>query len=962
MDLSELNPEQLQAVTYGAGPILVVAGAGTGKTRVITHRIAHLIETKAARPNQVLALTFTEKAAREMADRLYDLIGWESYQVPVVTFNAFGAELLGAYASHIGRSTHGGLINDTQKALLLQQHLDRVSLSYYGPHASMFEFLEGVVEYLGRLQNAGVSAKAYAAYAASLKPDKAGLHPQDITEQHDLSQLYSLYESLKAETGTYDFNDQLAIPLQILQQKSNLAERLTKQYHYVLVDEYQDTNRLQDELLRTFIPQDGNIFAVGDDDQAIYGFRGAQISNILDFTDHYKPKKPLVLTQNYRSGQQILDAAYRLIVHNNPDRLEAKLGLNKHLQAQHKQASVAFQAYPKAVDELEGLREALSAQIAGGATPASIAVLSATHVPLLRLAKQLRAHELPYALSTRVSIFDQPELNQLWYLLQWVGLKADPESIAHVMLSRFIGWDSQAYRELLRKARAELVEVEDVLRTDDSEHSRKAIAKLDEWRSWMPKIPVSVLTYRLMFETEVKDQLLAEAKQSSYRIRRVFEDLGQLLTQMQDYETVAADPTLLGYLAHFPKPPTIEVTEPQGSAEGIQLLTIHASKGLEFDSVYLLQCTRANWSPRQNRGWLVPESLRPQTELPPDHELRRLLYVAATRARKQLVVSAPMMTASGAKQTVSPLVEELLGEIASVTSQDKLSSDVISGTISALQRFYPLRQKQETRLPFETTDGWLELNVSALGGYDFCPYDFYLEHVLSIAQPFGPQLHFGTLLHKLLQDYYQAKLHGEEITQEELLGRLQEQWTDQGYQKRQQAETAKQLAATTLVNFLQREQKIAASAEINIMASELPFNLEIKESKLRINGRIDAVFTTPEGIELRDFKTGHKTDPEALSRAAKTSFQLRTYALAYQEMTDRLPDRVSLDYVVTGTIGSSELSPRIIDNHRAKLTDLAAAIRSRDFTPKPSNVHQCAAIRYYGTGEEDERQLEAARA
>ncbi|HUC21002.1 MAG TPA: UvrD-helicase domain-containing protein, partial [Candidatus Polarisedimenticolaceae bacterium] len=139
MNLSELNPEQLQAVTFGDGPALVVAGAGTGKTRVITHRIVHLIESGAARPHQILALTFTEKAAREMAERLYELIGWQSYQVPVLTFNAFGAELLGSYASHIGRSIRGGLINDTQKALLLQQHLDRVSLSYYGPYTNLFE-------------------------------------------------------------------------------------------------------------------------------------------------------------------------------------------------------------------------------------------------------------------------------------------------------------------------------------------------------------------------------------------------------------------------------------------------------------------------------------------------------------------------------------------------------------------------------------------------------------------------------------------------------------------------------------------------------------------------------------------------------------------------------------------------------------------------------------------------------
>jgi DNA helicase-2/ATP-dependent DNA helicase PcrA len=267
-----LNAAQQEAVEHNEGPALVVAGAGTGKTRVITRRIARLINEEMAQPHQILALTFTEKAAREMAERLYEIIGWRSYQVPVLTFNAFGSELLGRYASHIGRSTRGGLINDTQKALLLQQYLDRVELSYYGPHTNIFEFLEGVVEYIGRLQNAGISAEKYQKLVTKLQQNPQNLHPQDVIEQVDLSHLYSLYEAIKTETGTYDYNDQLRLPLQILQQRPNLAERLQKQYRYVLVDEYQDTNTLQDELLRAFIPPQGHRFAVGDDDQASYGF------------------------------------------------------------------------------------------------------------------------------------------------------------------------------------------------------------------------------------------------------------------------------------------------------------------------------------------------------------------------------------------------------------------------------------------------------------------------------------------------------------------------------------------------------------------------------------------------------------------------------------------------------------------------------------------------------------------
>jgi DNA helicase-2/ATP-dependent DNA helicase PcrA len=950
MDVGELNEAQRQAVEHGTGPALIVAGAGTGKTRVITARIARLIEQKQAEPGQILALTFTEKAAREMAERLYDLIGWRSYQVAVMTFHAFGAELLGRYANHIGRSVRGGLLNDTQKALLLQQSLDRVELSYYGPHANIFEFLEGVVSYIGELQNAGIGPRAYADYAEGLSKDPGELHPQDVTEQQDLAQLYSLYETIKAETGSFDYNDQLQITLHILQQKPNLAARLAEQYRYVLVDEYQDTNSLQDGLLRAFIPADGNLFAVGDDDQAIYAFRGAQINNILAFVDHFKVKKPLALTQNYRSGQEILDAAYRLIKHNDPDRLEAKLGLDKHLLAERRGSTVEVVPYRLAADEISGVIERIAADIKQGTAPQEIAVLSATHAPLKQLAKGLRGRGLPYALSSQVNIFEQPELNQLWYLLQWIGWRVDPESLSHVIVGRFGGWSTEQYRNLLRDAEEVLADIEDQLRASpDNPAAVSLVERLDTWRQWAEELPVSQLVYRLFFETGVSDQLIKAAGDHP-RIVRVFEDLGQLLNQMQDYETVARDLTLAGYLKAFPQPPAIEVAEPQGDSEGVQLLTVHASKGLEFNAVYLIGCTQRTWSPKRPSGWEVPAALIDVPELPPEHELRRLMYVAVTRAKQCLVISAATQTAGGARQTISPFVGELMGGELPGKLPTESAAAVLTTTLQKLQRYYPLNQQAGDKLPFETADGWIELGVGALGNYDFCPYDFYLEKVLAISQPFGPQLAFGVALHAAIQAYYQAKLRGEATALPELAARLDENWSERGYGSKAQAEQAHKAAHQALRGFMEREEKLQRT----ILGSELPIKLEIPEAKLRLSGRIDALFQADDGVELRDFKTGRKTDAEALVRAAKTSFQLRTYALAYQEMTGSAPAAVTLDYVVTGVEGRAGLSAAILRNHRAKLVTLAEQIRARNFAPKTSNVHQCAAIRYYGTGEAEE--------
>jgi DNA helicase-2/ATP-dependent DNA helicase PcrA len=947
--LADLNPEQRSAVTHLDGPLLVVAGAGTGKTRVIAHRIAYLIQQEKAKPAEILALTFTEKAAREMAERLYDLIGYESFTVPVLTFNAFGAELLGGYGNHIGRATRGGLINDTQKLLLLRQHLDEISLEYYGLQGDIIDLLERIVAYIGRLQNAGITTRAYRQFVAGLSEDR---HPADIAEQRDLAAFYELYEKIKDDTGTYDYYDQLAIPLRVLEEKPNLAERLAKQYRYVLVDEYQDTSPVQDALLRQIVPPTGNIFAVGDDDQAIYGFRGADIENILHFTEHFRVAAPLALTNNYRSGQPILDAAYRLICHNDPERLEAKLGLNKKLTAQSQEAVVEYVPYRNPSEEQTGVVEAIVERVVRGGAPAEIAVLARSNATLRTYAKALRLREVSFAISTTVNIFEQRELINLWYLLEWVGGRASDEAITHVILGPFIGWTAAALRLAVDRSKEELTDLEATLRAladDGDEATTKLMARLDEWRDWATTSPISQLGYKLVFETGVADRLVAKGA-TDPRVVRVFEDLHRLLTQMQDYETVELDATLAGYLATFPKPPELEVSETLGDAEGVQLLTVHAAKGLEFETVYVVNATAKSWSEQGGNGGLeVPPELAPASELPAVHEQRRLMYVAATRAKKNLFVSSPVESAGGQRQTVSPLVEELIGgTLPSLEASP--TGEKIDKSLQKLQRFYPLQAELPTHLPFERADGWIELGVSDLERYELSPHDFYLQRVLGIVQPFGPQLAFGSAIHGAIQVFYESRLQGETPTFEVLVTKLDELWSDRGYGSRSMAETARQRAYDTIRRF--RERELAVKRDIQ--TTEFPIRLEIPEAKLRLRGRIDATIMTPDGLEVRDFKTGGLKDEEKLIKKAKESFQLRTYALAIEQLSGTAPAFVTLDYVVTGVEGQASLTSRILANHRDKLIKLAERLRARDFDPgTPSAFNPSAAFRYYGSEAEE---------
>jgi RecB family exonuclease len=282
----------------------------------------------------------------------------------------------------------------------------------------------------------------------------------------------------------------------------------------------------------------------------------------------------------------------------------------------------------------------------------------------------------------------------------------------------------------------------------------------------------------------------------------------------------------------------------------------------------------------------------------------------------------------------------------------EVSAGRLEKVMNKLQRFYPSYGAEgNQRLPFESTDGWLELSVTQMDAYDRCPYEFYLQNVLQIKQPIGPQLAFGSALHNVFESFYKGQMAATERPESELHALLDELWSDRGYESRELAEADRALAHETLRTFLARE----AQTDRKIIGSEVPIRFDVPEAKLRLRGKIDALFDTPEGLELRDFKTGRtKTDAEKLAKDAKVNLQLRTYALAYEALNGRAPAQVALDYVVTGVEGVAVLSPAILRNHRDKLVAFAASIRAGEFAPNPSPVHNCAAIRYYGTGERDE--------
>ena len=361
----KLNKEQLEAVKYKKGPLLIIAGAGTGKTTVITERIKYLIQKNLAKPSEILALTFTEKASREMEERVDVALPLGYTQMWISTFHSFCDRVLRNNVLHIGLDPRYKLMTESETVQFIRKNLFKFDLDYFRPLGNPNKFISGMIQHFSRLQDEDITPVDYIKWiqnqresrkkvrashsAKSLRDDSVDLESLqrdsgaklrlpaeskiEIAKWQELAGAYRKYDELKVKEGFMDFGDLIIKTLQLFRQRPNILKNYQKQFKYVLVDEFQDTNVAQYELLKLLAPpkKNGNLTVVGDDSQSIYKFRGAAVSNILYFQKDYKKAKTIVLTKNYRSTQVILDSSYKLIQHNNPDTLESKLGIDKNL-------------------------------------------------------------------------------------------------------------------------------------------------------------------------------------------------------------------------------------------------------------------------------------------------------------------------------------------------------------------------------------------------------------------------------------------------------------------------------------------------------------------------------------------------------------------------------------------------------------------------------------------------------
>lgn len=931
----ELNAAQAEAVAIKDGPVLVVAGAGTGKTRVTTERILRLIE-QGVPPSQIVALTFTEKAAGEMLDRVGNASLGAALDTTIATFNGFGNDLLQAYGPEYGLGNLR-LLGDTGQLVFLRSHLDDFELDYFAPISRPDGQLAMLADYVSRLKQQLVKPADYLAYAEKL-PRSTAAEQLERQKHQELARFYETYLKLCRENQVIDYDDQLYLTLELLQARPNVLADLQARYRFLLVDEFQDTNPMQAALVDLLAGKSQNVMVVGDDDQSIYGWRGATLANILDFKTRYPAAREITLTENYRSTQQILDSAYRLIQHNNPNRLEVINQLDKRLHAQtgpgmapQTRRFLSFEA------ELNWLAEDIMRRIAAGQDPAGIAVLTRRNQGVQKVHEVLELHDVAHAVAGLSNdIYDQPAVRQLVEALKCVADPLDDLALFHTLSGPLFSLDVHLLANLSGAARREHLPLLDHLRVSEEESITIALITIDDWRARSSQQSVGSLAYDIITESGWKDALYHQA-QTDINMEREVQAISKFFTTLKEFERIAAVASAQAYIVNLPTLQAagsgFEDASLDISDSMVNVLSVHRAKGLEWDTVYIADCTEGSFPLRNfGSGLTVPPELQANPTAADEHmaEERRLMYVAATRARRELILSCADRHGSGAPRKPSRFLTELLG--AEPAGQAQVEADQTS-----LELFAPRLSTTAIELPgsMQQNDR-LVLSVSQIDCWLRCPQEFYYQHVLAMPQPPAPHLTYGTLVHGIIERLHRARAENRALpTLEEIEAETLAKLPSSGYASARSRERAHAQARQTIHKVYERFISDPLPLE-----TEQPFAAALRDVPLIIKGRIDAVYPLGQGIEIRDFKTGTAVStPEKAKQRATGSNQLTLYALAWRQLRGDMPALLTLDFVETGQLGSVKKQAKSLDTLEHKLEDMVTNLRAGRFAPGSDHTH-----------------------
>jgi len=946
--LDRLNPSQADAVAHDAGPLLIVAGAGTGKTTVITRRIGYLITQKRCRPEEILALTFTDKAAAEMEERVDQLVPYGYADVWISTFHAFGDRLLRENALEVGLTPDFRVLNRAEQVIFFRERLFDFPLEHYRPLGDPTRHLQAIISLISRAKDEDVSPEEYLAYAERLTAEAAA-DPADeelrdrAAQQRELARTYQKYRELLAQDGAVDFGDQIMYALGLFRSRPYVLAHYQKRFKYILVDEFQDTNYAQFEMVKLLAARHENLAVVADDDQSIYKWRGAAISNVLGFKAVYPEAREIVLTENYRSPQPILDAAYQLIVNNNPDRLEVKYGISKRLSAMKDGGEppkhLPFDTVTSEADAVASIIQDRAET--GKRSYKDFAVLVRANADADPFLRAFNIRGIPWTFSGNQGLYGRPEVRLLIAFLRAVAhpddsislhflASSDLYQVPIVDLTRSATYADRKNRwlfDVLRSAR-ELPGLAEELGEEGHGAIVRLIKDLTRYMELSREMPTGELLYQFLADS---GWLARMSKAASIPEETEVQNVAKFFQRIRDvgrslkYDNVREFVNHLDALIDAGDDPAI--SEADLDTPAVHVLTLHKAKGLEFPVVFLVTLVHGKFpTPRRSELIELPTELIKDTLPSGDFHLqeeRRLFYVGMTRAKEVLYLTSAEDLGGRKKWKVSQFVLEALDLPKDATHPFRARA------VEEIQRFAPPPQPLGEPLPPMAPDEPLAISHNQVDDYQTCPLKYQYIHILRIPIRRHHAVNYGSALHKAVEFYLRRRARGLFTPLEDFLRAFNDAWRNEGFLTREHEELRKQAGAEALTHFYHEEE--TRGEKPGEVEKEFAFTL----GPDRVRGRFDRVDETDEGIVIIDYKSSDVIEQKRADQRARESLQLKIYALAQRVMTGELPARVELRFLESGLVGSYRPTEPDLMEAEMAIKEAAAGIRAREFTATP---------------------------
>lgn len=921
---SALNREQTEAVDTIEGPVMVIAGPGTGKTQILTLRIANILLKTQINPENILALTFSEAASFEMRERLTKIIGTPAFRVEISTFHSFANSIIKNYPEEFPTLLSSESITELEQIEMIEKLIGSLNLKLLKPFGEPLYFLKDILQAINDLKKEGIVSEALfeaikkqemdfgqiddlyhekGKYKGEMKGSYQSLQ-KDIEKEKEFLKVFEAYQKALIVEKKYDFNDMLLQVVNVLQTNKSLLLRIQEKYQYILIDEHQDTNASQNKLIELVASfyETPNLFVVGDEKQAIYRFQGASLENFLYFKKIYPKAKLVNLSRNYRSNKVILDASSSLIEKN----ISANILPKKKLLAEKnlKKEKIKIAEFANYHMEYEYIAADIAGKIKGGFNSSSVAVLARRNIDLLPLSQSLERRGIKFIIQADLNIIKDLQIQKLLMFLESIGNPFDEVYLIRAMHIDFLKLEPFDIYKLLNYSRKEKIQFTEVigkinktltkkLKLENPKPIRDFFAKYNEWIKKESNISLDDLFVQVVNESGFREYLLKLDKryQVLNKLTGLFDEIKQHIAKnpkfnLQDF---------LKFLQTIEKHKlSLQAKIDNTLEDGVRLLTVHKSKGLEFDFIYIINCFDGRWGNSKKRGAKIKipweyfgRNIKADISFAEIEDERRLFYVGLTRAKREICLSYSKSGIDGKEQLPSPFLTEINPKFIKEIDTSDFEKSFDKSELFSVAKKISINPKDKKYLQ----SLFLEKGLSVTGLENFlsCPWKYFFRNLVILPDVKNKHLVFGTAIHFALDSFIKLR-HVKKLRAGFLIKKFHESLDKAGLPEKDRIEIAEKG---------EKVLKLLYESVLPDWPKNIQSELQIKGVRLSedviLNGRIDMLepLSADGSVRVHDFKTGKiKSRSQIDGSSEKSQYNYFRQLVFYKILLDKYKEGI----------------------------------------------------------------------